>query len=183
MYESPSVVSGLHIEERRGQVSKKWKIKSEQDCGFLPHYSSHCWCCSRAALLKEGRVPGNRDYEHQLFKVVSTIIALCWSYLFWSLVPLLKVALGETRWQMKGEEEEKEHKWSNFDFYRHLVECTISPRLVTQLKAFIWGGQIKLPGFLIFWQKKTCSELKLSMWFNDRRCPFLLPWVCQWHVF
>ena len=110
------VVSGLHIEERRVQVSKKWKIESEQECCFLPHYSSHRWCCSRAALPIEGRVPGKRDDEHQLFKVVSTIIALSWYYLFWSLVPLLKVALGETRWQMKGEEEEKEHKWSNSDF-------------------------------------------------------------------
>ena len=44
------------------------------------------------------------DDEHQLLKVVSTpIIALSWSYLFWSLVPLLKVALRETRWQVRGE--------------------------------------------------------------------------------
>ena len=40
--EDSSVVSGLHIEERRVQVSKKWKIESEQECYFLPHYSSHC---------------------------------------------------------------------------------------------------------------------------------------------
>ena len=76
MNESSSVVSGLHIEERRVQVSKKLKIESEQQCWFLPHYSSHYWCCSRVALPIEGRVPGNWDDidEYQLFKVVSTII-------------------------------------------------------------------------------------------------------------
>ena len=194
MNESPLVVSGLHIEERRGQVSKKWKIESEQECCFLPHYSAHCWCCSRAALPIEGRVPGNREYEHQLFKVVSTIIALSWSYLFWSLVPLLKVALRKTRWQMKGEEEEKEQKWSNSDFYRHLVECSIYPRLVTQLKAFILGCQIKLPVFFFFffltkmhivrsnWACGSMIGVFLTITITGRNsCPFLLPWVCQTH--